>query len=99
MSLNLTPLHDRVIVKRVEAVSQTNGGIIIPENAKERPQEAKVLAVGAGRFTDAGTVIPLAVKPGDRVLMSKYGGTDLKIEDESVTILREEEILCVIRNQ
>lgn len=98
MSLDATPLHDRVIVRRVEAMEITDGGIAIPETAKEKQQEAVVLATGEGRFTDAGTVIPLAVKAGDRVLVSKYGGTDLDIDGQRVTIMREEEILCVIRS-
>ena len=97
MKLDVTPLHDRVIVRRIEALEVTDGGIVIPETAKEKPQEAIVLAVGAGRFTDRGTIIPLAPFSGDRVLISKWGGTDLEFDGERVTILREEEILCVTK--
>ena len=93
MAVNLTPLHDRVIVKRIEEKETVKGGIIIPDSAKEKPQEGEVIAVGAGR-REKGELIPLDVKPGDRVLFGKYGGTEIKIEGEEFLILREEEILA-----
>jgi chaperonin GroES len=93
MAVNLTPLHDRVIVKRIEDKETVKGGIIIPDSAKEKPQEGEVIAVGAGR-REKGELIPLDVKPGDRVLFGKYGGTEIKIEGEELLILREEEILA-----
>jgi chaperonin GroES len=93
MAVNLTPLHDRVIVKRIEEKETVRGGIIIPDSAKEKPQEGEVIAVGAGK-REKGERIPLDVKPGDRVLFGKYSGTEIKIEDEDLLILREEEILA-----
>jgi chaperonin GroES len=93
MAVNLTPLHDRVIVKRIEDKETVKGGIIIPDSAKEKPQEGEVIAVGAGR-REKGELIPLDVKPGDRVLFGKYGGTEIKLEGEEFLILREEEILA-----
>src|SRR5215475_9054356 len=91
MAVNLTPLHDRVIVKRIEEKETVKGGIIIPDSAKEKPQEGEVIAVGAGR-REKGELIPLDVKPGDRVLFGKYGGTEIKLEGEEYLILREEEL-------
>ena len=93
MAVNLTPLHDRVIVKRIEEKESVKGGIIIPDSAKEKPQEGEVIAVGAGK-REKGELIPLDVKAGDRVLFGKYSGTEIKIEDEEYLILREEEILA-----
>jgi len=93
MAVNLTPLHDRVFVKRIEEKETVKGGIIIPDSAKEKPQEGEVIAVGAGR-REKGELIPLDVKPGDRVLFGKYGGTEIKLEGEEFLILREEEILA-----
>ncbi len=93
MAVNLTPLHDRVIVKRIEDKETVRGGIIIPDSAKEKPMEGEVIAVGSGR-REKGELIPLDVKPGDRVLFGKYGGTEIKIEGEEYLILREEEILA-----
>jgi chaperonin GroES len=95
MAVNLTPLHDRVIVKRIEEKETVKGGIIIPDSAKEKPQEGEVIAVGAGR-REKGELIPLDVKPGDRVLFGKYGGTEIKLEGEEYLILREEEILAKV---
>jgi chaperonin GroES len=93
MAVNLTPLHDRVIVKRIEEKESVKGGIIIPDSAKEKQQEGEVIAVGAGR-REKGERIPLDVKPGDRVLFGKYSGTEIKIEDEELLILKEDEILA-----
>ena len=93
MAVNLTPLHDRVIVKRIEEKETVKGGIIIPDTAKEKPQEGEVIAVGAGK-REKGELIPLDVKTGDRVLFGKYSGTEIKIEDQELLILREEEILA-----
>ena len=93
MAVNLTPLHDRVIVKRIEEKETTRGGIIIPDTAKEKPMEGEIIAVGAGK-REKGERIPLDVKPGDRVLFGKYSGTEIKIEDEELLILKEDEILA-----
>ena len=93
MAVNLTPLHDRVVVKRIEEKESVKGGIIIPDTAKEKQQEGEVIAVGSGK-REKGELIPLDVKPGDRVLFGKYSGTEIKIEDEELLILREEEILA-----
>jgi chaperonin GroES len=93
MAVNLTPLHDRVVVRRIEEKESIKGGIIIPDSAKEKQQEGEVIAVGAGK-REKGERIPLDVKPGDRVLFGKYSGTEIKIDDEELLILREEEILA-----
>jgi chaperonin GroES len=93
MAVNLTPLHDRVIVKRIEDKETVRGGIIIPDSAKEKPMEGEVIAVGSGK-REKGELIPLDVKPGDRVLFGKYGGTEIKLDGEEFLILREEEILA-----
>ena len=93
--MKLRPLHDRVIVKRLEEEERTSGGIIIPDTAKEKPQQGKVIAVGKGRFLENGQVVPLVVKDGDRVLFSKYAGTDVKVEGEELLIMREEDILGI----
>jgi chaperonin GroES len=93
MAVNLTPLHDRVIVKRIEEKETVRGGIIIPDSAKEKPMEGEIIAVGSGK-REKGELIPLDVKPGDRVLFGKYSGTEIKVEDEEYLILREEEILA-----
>ena len=94
--MSLRPLYDRLLVKRIEAETKTKGGIIIPDTAKEKPLEGKVVAVGAGRLDDNGKRIPLDVKVGDRVLIGKYAGTEIKIEDVEHVIVREEEVLGVI---
>src|ERR1700732_2427947 len=93
MALNVTPLHDRALVRRLEEKETAKGGIIIPDTAKEKPQEGEVVAVGAGKI-EKGKRIPLDVKAGDRILFGKYSGTEIKIEDEEYLILREEEILA-----
>ena len=96
--MNIRPLHDRVLVKRIELEEQVRGGIIIPDTAKEKPQEAEVVAVGPGKLNDEGKRTPLEVQPGDRVLMGKYSGSEIKIEDMDYVICREDEILAVIGN-
>ncbi|MGB8329635.1 MAG: co-chaperone GroES [Polyangiales bacterium] len=92
----IRPLHDRILVKRVKEEEKTKGGIIIPDTAKEKPIEAKVVAVGTGRILDNGDVRPLAVKKGDLVLFGKYGGTEVKIDGQDHLILREDDILGII---
>jgi chaperonin GroES len=92
----IRPLHDRILVKRVKEEETTKGGIIIPDTAKEKPIEAKVVAVGNGRLLDSGEVRALAVKKGDLVLFGKYGGTEVKIDGEEHLILREDDILGII---
>jgi chaperonin GroES len=96
MSINLRPLHDRIVVKRVEAKETVRGGIIIPDTAKEKPQEAEVIAVGDGKFNEKGERIKLDVKKGDRVLIGKYSGSDIKLEEVEYTIIREDEVLAVV---
>jgi chaperonin GroES len=92
----IRPLHDRILVKRVKEEEKTKGGIIIPDTAKEKPIEAKVVAVGTGRILDSGEVRELAVKKGDLVLFGKYGGTEVKIDGDDHLILREDDILGII---
>lgn len=94
---SITPLGDRLLVKRVEEKEQIKGGIIIPDSAKEKPQEAEVIAVGTGKKDDNGKVIAFEVKAGDRVLISKYGGTEVKLGDETLLIVREDDILGILR--
>ena len=94
--MKIRPLHDRVIVKRVDEETKTKGGIIIPDTAKEKPQEGKVIAAGKGKVDEAGKLRPLDVKAGDRILFGKYAGTEIKIEGEEHLILREDDILGVI---
>jgi len=94
--MNLRPLHDRILVKRMEEAETVRGGIIIPDSAKEKPQQAEVAAVGNGKLLENGERVALDVKPGDRVLFGKYGGSEVKIEGVEYLILREDEILGVI---
>ncbi|HDM75425.1 MAG TPA: co-chaperone GroES [Deltaproteobacteria bacterium] len=94
--MNLKPLNDRVIVKRMEEEEKTPGGIIIPATAKEKPYQGKVLAVGPGKVTEEGTKIPTEVKEGDKVLFSRYAGTEVKVDGEELLIMREDDILAVI---
>ena len=94
--MKVRPLRDRILVKRLEEQEQKVGGIIIPDTAKEKPQQGKVIAAGNGRVTDEGKTLPLDVKAGDRVLFGKYAGTEIKIEDQEHVILREDEILGII---
>ena len=94
--MKFRPLHDRVLVRRVEAEEKTAGGIIIPDTAKEKPQQGKVIAVGKGRIEKDGKVTPLDVKAGDKVLFGKYAGQEIKIDGNEYLIIREEEVLGVI---
>jgi chaperonin GroES len=94
--MKVRPLHDRLIVKTLEEEEKTKGGIIIPDTAKEKPIEGKVIAVGTGRMKKDGTKLPLELKKGDRVLFAKYGGTEVMIEGEEHLIMKEEDILAVI---
>ncbi len=94
--MKIRPLQDRVIVKRLEEEEKTKGGIIIPDTAKEKPQQGEIIAVGKGKVRDDGKVSPLDVKVGDKVLFSKYAGTEVKIEGEEYLIMREDDILGVI---
>ncbi|HET6266963.1 MAG TPA: co-chaperone GroES [Acidobacteriota bacterium] len=95
--MNIRPLHDRILAKRIEEKEQVRGGIIIPDTAKEKPLEAEVIAVGNGKMTEDGKTIPLDVKVGDRVLIGKYSGNEVKLDDVEYIILREEEVLGVIK--
>ncbi len=97
--MNIRPLHDRVVVKRLEQGETVRGGIIIPDTAKEKPQEAEVVAVGPGKINDDGKRAPMDVKAGDVVLIGKYSGSEIKIDDEEYTIVREDEILAVIEKK
>ena len=94
--MKIRPLQDRVIVKRLEEEEKTKGGIIIPDTAKEKPQQGKVIAVGKGKVNDDGKLIPLDVKAGDKILFGKYSGTEIKIDGEEHLIMREDDILGVI---
>ena len=96
MSAKVRPLYDRILVKRVELKEQVRGGIVLPDTAKEKPQEAEVIAVGDGKFNEKGDRIKLDVKKGDKVLIGKYSGTDIKIDDIDYTILREDEVLAIV---
>ena len=99
MATKIRPLQDRIIVKRVQEEEKTKGGIIIPDTAKEKPIEGKVIAVGNGKVQEDGKVRPLDVKAGDRVLFSKYAGTEIKIDGDEHLIMREEDILGVIEDK
>src|SRR5919108_6596638 len=95
-STNFRPLHDRVVVRRVESEEKTKGGIIIPDTAKEKPQEGEIVAVGSGARDESGKVVPLDVKAGDRVLFGKWSGTEVKINGEDLLIMKEADIMGVI---
>jgi chaperonin GroES len=94
--MKVRPLHDRLIVKRLEEEEKTKGGIIIPDTAKEKPVEGKVIAVGTGKLKEDGTKIPMELKVGDRVLFTKYGGTEIKIDGEEYLMMKEDDILAII---
>ena len=94
--MKIRPLHDRILIKRLEEQEVKKGGIIIPDTAKEKPQEGKVIAVGNGKVSDEGKKIPLDVKAGDKILFGKYSGSEVKIDDEEYLIMREEDVLAII---
>jgi len=94
--MQIRPLHDRLIVKRLEEEEKTKGGIIIPDSAKEKPIEGKVIAVGEGKLNKHGKKIPLGVKKGDRILFARYAGTEVKIDGEEYLMMREDEVLAII---
>jgi chaperonin GroES len=94
--MKVQPLHDRILVKPLESEQKSKGGIIIPDTAKEKPQEGKVIAVGKGKVDDDGDVHPLEVKKGDRVLYSKYSGTEIKLDGEEHLIIREDDVLAIL---
>jgi chaperonin GroES len=94
--MKVKPLHDRILIKRVEEKETVKGGIIIPDTAKEKPQEGEVIAVGGGKKTEEGKVIPLDVQAGDRILFGKYSGTEIKIDEQEYLIIREDEVLGII---
>jgi chaperonin GroES len=93
--MKLRPLHDRVLVRRLEEEEKTAGGIIIPDSAKEKPQQGKVLAVGKGKFLEDGQIVPINVKEGDRILFARYAGTEVKVDGEELLIMREDDILAI----
>ena len=94
--MNVRPLADRILVRRIEEKETVRGGIIIPDTAKEKPQEGEVVAVGPGRVTEDGKRIPMEVKKGDRILIGKYSGTEVKIEGDEFVILREDDVLAIV---
>jgi chaperonin GroES len=96
MELNVRPLHDRILVRRLKEEDTTSGGIIIPETAKEKPQKGEVMATGKGRVTEDGRIVPLEVKSGDKVLFSKYAGTDLKLDGVEYLMINEGDVLGVL---
>ena len=96
MAINFVPLHDRILVRRIEEQETTRSGLIIPDTAKEKPQEGEVLAVGKGKIKDDRKVLPLDVKPGDRILFGKYAGTEIALEGELYLIMREDEVLGLL---
>jgi chaperonin GroES len=98
-SMKFRPLHDRVVVRRIEEEGKTKGGIIIPDNAKEKPQEGEVIAVGPGARDDSGKIVPPAVKAGDRVLFGKWSGSEVRIDAEDLLIMKESDILGVIERE
>jgi len=97
--MKVKPLYDRILVQRMEPEEQVRGGIIIPDTAKEKPMEAKIIAVGEGKYDDNGKRVPLEVKAGDHVLIGKYAGTEIKVDDEEYVILREDEVLAIIQDK
>ena len=94
--MKVRPLHDRILVKRLDQEAKSKGGIIIPDTAKEKPMEGRVIAVGAGKMTEEGVVTPLDVKKGDRILFSKYSGSEIKLDGDEHLIIREEDVLAVL---
>jgi chaperonin GroES len=98
MFMHFRPLHDRVVVRRIDAEEKTAGGIIIPDTAKEKPQEGEIVAAGPGARSEQGQLVPLDVKPGDRVLFGKWCGTEVKIEGQHLLIMKESDLLGVVEN-
>ncbi|OQB09715.1 MAG: 10 kDa chaperonin 5 [Candidatus Omnitrophica bacterium ADurb.Bin205] len=98
VSMQITPLGDRILVKPLEAEEKTKGGIILPDTAKEKPQEGRVVAVGKGKVLEDGKIQPLEVKPGDKIIYGKYSGTEIKLEDEEHLIIKEEDVLAIIND-
>ena len=96
-AIKFTPLHDRILVRRVEEGESIRGGIIIPDSAKEKPQQGEVISVGKGKSNDEGKVFPLDVKAGDQILFGKYSGTEIKLDGEELLIMREEEVLGILK--
>jgi chaperonin GroES len=96
--MKVKPLYDRILVKRIEEEAKTKGGIIIPDAAKEKPQEGRVVAVGAGKMLETGKTAPLTVKAGDKILFGKYSGSEIKVDGEEHLILREDDILAIIED-
>lgn len=97
--MNLVPVRDRIVVRSLEAETVTKTGIVIPDNAAEKPQQGEVLAVGTGRVTDTGVVIPLEVKPGDRVLFGKYAGQSVKINNQDLLVLKEDDVMAIVQGE
>ena len=97
--MKIRPLYDRIVVKRIEQKEQMQGGLYIPDTAKEKPQEGEVVAVGKGKRLEDGKVIPLDVQPGDRILFGKYSGSDIKLDNEELLIMREDEVLGILDAQ
>ena len=96
--MKIKPLQDRIVIKRIEEEEKTKGGIIIPDSAKEKPQEGRVVAIGDGKTLESGQKAPLTVKPGDKILFGKYSGTEIKIDGEEHLILREEDVLAIVQD-
>ena len=97
MATKFNPLHDRIVIRRVEEAETTRGGIIIPDTAKDKPQEGEIIAAGPGKSNDEGKVFPLDVKAGDNILFGKYSGTEIKLDGEELLIMREEEVLGILK--
>lgn len=97
--MNLVPVRDRIVVRSLEAETVTKTGIVIPDNAAEKPQQGEVLAVGTGRVTDTGVVIPLEVKPGDRVLFGKYAGQSVKVNNQDLLVLKEDDVMAIVQGE
>ncbi len=97
--MKIRPLHDRVLIKRIEEQETARGGIVIPDSAKEKPQQGEVIAVGSGKLLEKGTRVPLDVQAGDRILFAKYGGSEIKMDGQEYLILREDEILGILSQQ
>ena len=95
--MGLKPVGDRIVVKALEAETKTKGGIVVPDTAKERPQQGKVIAIGMGKLLEDGKIRPLEVKVGDRILFARYAGTEITVKDEELLILREEDVLAVVK--